>query len=148
LTSKEKIQSEFINNLDVSLRTAVRELIERGYISKEDGLYSFRVFLIADWFKDLARREREEEKLGIPLLLKKLANHADKKLDNQSIRIEDGFTLREWWHHVIRDYGKYSSYAMFLLLPSDKEAIQYLTEYDKELSLISFISLTSSLYLL
>jgi hypothetical protein len=137
LTNKEKIQSELINNLDVSFLTAVRELTERGYISKVDGFYSFRVFLIADWFKNLTRREIEEEQLEIPLLLKKLANHGNNKLNNQAIRTEDGLTLREWWHHVIRDYGKFSSYAMFLLLPSDKEAIQYLTEYDKELSLIS-----------
>ena len=137
LTNKENIQTDVFNNLDVPLRTAIRELTERGYIIEKDGHYSFRVVLIADWFRNWTRREIEEDKLEIPLLLKKLANLGTDKPNNRFIRIEDGQILRKWWHHVLRNYGKYSSYAMFLLLPSDKEAIQYLTEYDKELGLMS-----------
>lgn len=46
-------------------------------------------------------------------------------------------SLREWWHGILRNHGKFSCYAIFLVLPSDKQAIQYLTEYGKEIDLIS-----------
>ncbi len=46
-------------------------------------------------------------------------------------------TLREWWHEVMGNYGRYACYAMFLVLPSDEEVIQYLTKYGKELDVIS-----------
>ena len=45
--------------------------------------------------------------------------------------------LRKWWHEILRTYGRYVCYAMFLVLPSDREAIRYLTEYGKELDVIS-----------
>jgi hypothetical protein len=51
----------------------------------------------------------------------------------------DGYEVREWWHELLRLYGKYKSYAIFLVLPSDKEAIEYLTSitYLQELNAIS-----------
>lgn len=52
-------------------------------------------------------------------------------------RLMDRKSLREWWHSILRDHGRYSCYAIVLLLPSDKEAFTYLTEYGKELDLIS-----------
>lgn len=45
--------------------------------------------------------------------------------------------LREWWHQVIRDYGRYRCYAFFLCLPSDEEAVKYLTKFGEELDLLS-----------
>ncbi|MCP4372872.1 MAG: hypothetical protein GY797_32925, partial [Deltaproteobacteria bacterium] len=45
--------------------------------------------------------------------------------------------LREWWYEILRTPGHYSCYAFFLGLPSDKEAIRYITEFGKELDLIS-----------
>lgn len=45
--------------------------------------------------------------------------------------------IREWWHEILRNYGKYSCYAFFLMLPSDREAIKYLTYYGKEIDIIS-----------
>lgn len=45
--------------------------------------------------------------------------------------------IREWWHNILRNHGKYSSYAILLVLPSDKEAIRYLTDFGRELDLIS-----------
>ena len=49
----------------------------------------------------------------------------------------DKSSLRKWWHDIIGNYGKFSCYAMFLVLPSDKEAMKYLTEFGKELHIIS-----------
>ena len=48
-----------------------------------------------------------------------------------------GDVLRRWWHEIQRLGGQYSCYAIFLALPSDKEAIRYLHEFGKELDLIS-----------
>jgi hypothetical protein len=45
--------------------------------------------------------------------------------------------LRKVWHRILREYGKYSCYALFLILPSDQEAIKYLTEFHDELGLIT-----------
>ena len=46
-------------------------------------------------------------------------------------------SLRIWWHYILREFRKYPCYAVFLLLPSDKEAIRYLSEFGKELDLLS-----------
>ena len=50
---------------------------------------------------------------------------------------KNGKELREWWFALLRGDDKYSCYATMLLLPSDREAIRYLTDYWKELDLIS-----------
>jgi hypothetical protein len=49
----------------------------------------------------------------------------------------DRQALRAWWHGLRRDHDRYACYAIFLVLPSDSEAIKYVTEYDRELHLIS-----------
>ncbi len=46
-------------------------------------------------------------------------------------------TLREWWHGILRDHGHYSCYAIFLVLPSDKETLRYLVDFGNELDIIS-----------
>jgi hypothetical protein len=45
--------------------------------------------------------------------------------------------LRRWWHNILREYGRFSCYAIFLMLPSDKEAIKYFVEFGDELDLIT-----------
>ncbi|TAH51673.1 MAG: WXG100 family type VII secretion target [Chloroflexota bacterium] len=45
--------------------------------------------------------------------------------------------MREWWHNILRNHGKYSTYAILLVLPSDRESLRYLKEYGRELDLIS-----------
>jgi hypothetical protein len=45
--------------------------------------------------------------------------------------------LRYWWHEILRNYGRYSCFAILFMLPSDKEAIRYVTEFSRELHLIS-----------
>lgn len=45
--------------------------------------------------------------------------------------------IREWWHSILRNHGRYSSYAILLMLPSDKEAARYFKEFGRELDLIS-----------
>lgn len=56
---------------------------------------------------------------------------------NQTFQEESPRSLREWWHSVIREHGHYKCYSIFLVLPSDKEAINYLSEFGKELDIIS-----------
>jgi hypothetical protein len=50
---------------------------------------------------------------------------------------KDRSELRHWWHEILRKHKVYSCFAIFLVLPSDKEAIRYLTEFSRELHLIS-----------
>jgi hypothetical protein len=45
--------------------------------------------------------------------------------------------LREWWHQILRQHGRYACYAVFLLLPADWEARRYVKKFDRELDLIS-----------
>ena len=53
------------------------------------------------------------------------------------IETEDAHSLREWWYTIIRNYGNYPCYAIFLVLSSDKEVVQYLQETRMELNAIS-----------
>ncbi|MEM4203887.1 MAG: hypothetical protein QXS54_07445 [Candidatus Methanomethylicaceae archaeon] len=46
-------------------------------------------------------------------------------------------SLREWWHQVLKDHGQYQCYAFFLCLPSDRDAIEYVIKYGKELDALS-----------
>jgi hypothetical protein len=50
---------------------------------------------------------------------------------------QDKSALREWWHAILRNHGRYSCCAIFLVLPSDKETIRYLTDFGIELDLVS-----------
>jgi len=52
-------------------------------------------------------------------------------------RPQDQNVVRNWWHNLLRNHGKYSSYAFFLILPSDKAAINYLVDYVDEIDLLS-----------
>lgn len=45
--------------------------------------------------------------------------------------------LREWLFALLRQQGNYSCYSIFLVLPSNKEAIRYLDELSIELKIIS-----------
>lgn len=49
----------------------------------------------------------------------------------------DPKTLREWWFEIIRTHGFFSCYAVFLMLPSDKELIDYLANYGREIHVMS-----------
>lgn len=53
------------------------------------------------------------------------------------IETSDPHSLREWWYTILRNYGKYPCYAIFLALSSDKEILQYLQETRTELHMIS-----------
>ena len=53
------------------------------------------------------------------------------------IETDDLHSLREWWHIILRNYGKYPCYAIFLVLPSDKEATTFLEKFGQELDIIS-----------
>lgn len=45
--------------------------------------------------------------------------------------------LRNWWHEIIRNYGKYSCSAVVLALPNDTQVLSYLSTFGRELDLIS-----------
>jgi hypothetical protein len=60
-----------------------------------------------------------------------------RTINASSLDIADKSSIRNWWHEIMRNYGKYACYGMFLILPSDKETIRYLTEFGKELNFIS-----------
>lgn len=87
LVNKERIESEEFEQLDASLRAALRELTQRCYLLEENGQYRFRVLLIADWLKGWTRRELEEEKLEIPLLLRKLKDPWAKEPGERIIQV-------------------------------------------------------------
>lgn len=42
--------------------------------------------------------------------------------------------LREWWHNLLREVGRFYCYGVFLMLEADTEAIKYVTEYALELN--------------
>lgn len=46
-------------------------------------------------------------------------------------------SFQELWFTLLREQKHYSCYSIFLVLPSDKEAIRYLTEYKDDLQVIS-----------
>ena len=50
---------------------------------------------------------------------------------------QDQWIVRDWWHQVLRDNGRYQCYAFFLCLPADVEAVQYLEDFGKELDVLS-----------
>ncbi len=56
---------------------------------------------------------------------------------SRGLNIHDPYIKRSLWHSILREHGRYSSHAIFLLLPSDKEAIGYFKEFGKELDLLS-----------
>jgi hypothetical protein len=64
-----------------------------------------------------------------------------KKLDRATAKqirtVRNHRLLRDWWDTVLEEHGKYSCYAIFLILPSDEEAIRYAVDFGKELDLIS-----------
>jgi len=53
------------------------------------------------------------------------------------ISVDDVRSLREWWHTILRNRDKYPCYAIFLVLPSDQEANKYLTDFGKELAVVT-----------
>jgi hypothetical protein len=49
----------------------------------------------------------------------------------------DKVDLRDWWHNILRDHGKFPCIAIILVLPSDNEALRYFSDFGKELDQIS-----------
>ncbi len=49
----------------------------------------------------------------------------------------DKVKYRNWWHSILRNFGKYPCYGIFLLLPSDVHLLSYLSEYGNELNILS-----------
>ncbi len=53
------------------------------------------------------------------------SNHLDKTV------------MRKWWHEILRNYRHFDCYAIFLVFPSDRETIRYLTEFGNDAEIIS-----------
>ena len=51
--------------------------------------------------------------------------------------VPDRRSLRKWWHMILHQEGRYQCYSIFLVLPSDKEALRYLMDFGTEIDLIS-----------
>lgn len=45
--------------------------------------------------------------------------------------------VREWWHGILRESGKFPCYGIFLLLSSDKNMAHYLVEHGFEIGALS-----------
>jgi hypothetical protein len=50
---------------------------------------------------------------------------------------ENAKMLRDWWHHLIRNHGYFKSFGVFLVLPADTEASNYILKNGRELHLLS-----------
>jgi hypothetical protein len=53
------------------------------------------------------------------------------------IQISNSTSLRQWWHNILREHRKYPCCAFILALPTDNQVLKYLTEFGKEIDLIS-----------
>jgi hypothetical protein len=51
--------------------------------------------------------------------------------------IWDKAAVRRWWHNILRNNGRYSCFAIFLVLPGDREATRYLNDFSRELYLVT-----------
>src|SRR3972149_2080648 len=68
---------------------------------------------------------------------KKKANSHKAQQYIETKAAKEPLPLREWLFTLIRRQGNFSCYSIFLVLPSDKEAIRYLEELSTELKIIS-----------
>lgn len=53
------------------------------------------------------------------------------------LRLHPSSTLREWWHSILWEWGKYPAYAFILLSQSDKKFSHYLADYGMDLDHLS-----------
>jgi hypothetical protein len=75
----------------------------------------------------------------------KLFKRQDDQDDEQTVTVmaavqpmpKDSTLIRAWWHTILRTHDRYSCFATLLVLPSDTQAIHYLSNNWKELDLIS-----------
>lgn len=47
------------------------------------------------------------------------------------------YSLQEWWDQIVKGHECYQCYAFFLCLPSDSNAIEYITKFGKELDVLA-----------
>jgi hypothetical protein len=51
-----------------------------------------------------------------------------------SVDISPREQLRAWWHDLLREYGRFYCYGIFLMLEADTQALSYVKEYAFELN--------------
>lgn len=88
---------------------------------------SYLEFRLTSWAKSAQLEEEGEKIRKYELRLASTEFPDTTELDK----------LRLWQHSLLRDYGKFSSLATLLALPSDKKAIDYFIEFGKELDMLS-----------
>ncbi|HNE04473.1 MAG TPA: hypothetical protein PLT08_08145, partial [Anaerolineales bacterium] len=92
-----------------------------GYIEMENGFWK-HAYLRSTKNSRVSKSKRRESKTS------------------QSINSEKqnfALSFQELWFTILREQEKYSCYSIFFALPSDKEAMRYLEEYNNDLQLIS-----------
>lgn len=62
---------------------------------------------------------------------------APPRTEYTAITLPVTHSLQEWWRQLKKNQQQYSCYAFFLCLPSDDEAIKYLTGYINEIDVLS-----------
>src|SRR5690242_10287125 len=89
-------------------------------------------------------QETPSEKYSLRIVESQLAYN--RWVDESHLRVTDSVEQNEsvlrdrmgkWWDSVRESHGQYSCYGIFLILPSDKNIIDYLIDYADELHLIS-----------
>jgi hypothetical protein len=66
----------------------------------------------------------------------------DQRIENIVVEeplenFKDLFSLQKWWAQILLNHGRYPCYAIPLLLRSNKEAVQYVKTFGREIDLIS-----------
>ena len=65
------------------------------------------------------------------------ADLAKTELSQEPNSSEATISLHEFWFTLLRVQKKYSCYSIFWVLPSNKEAIRYLTDFSEDLKVVS-----------
>ncbi len=98
-----------------------RQAETSGYIEMENGFWKYAYLKST---KDLLAPKN-----------KKRENKISKLTESEAKNLTVSF--QELWFTLLREQEKYSCYSIFFALPSDKEAMRYLEEYNNDLQLIS-----------
>jgi hypothetical protein len=88
---------------------------------------------MANGFWKQAYRKSNESPSSISRKIKKSKAQLDEKKESETLLT----SFQELWFTLLREQKHYSCYSIFLVLPSNKEAIRYLTEYKDDLQVIS-----------
>lgn len=134
---------------DLILSLVKRNFIPQPYDYRITTKRLQRVILPGETFQNAGIKDGDFLILESAYESGKTYNFSDTKLDtfdeNAEINIIkdnhelafDKASYRNWWHSILRNFGKYPCYGIFLLLPSDNDLLNYLLVHGNELNIIS-----------